>query len=162
MAEAGRPILAGGGEGFADASAFGGDGADDEWSPGIGAVREGEGRFQFTFQLVGAVEVGLVEDEDIGNLHNARLEGLNVVAVIGREDDKRDVGEPGDFDFVLADADGFDDDDIAASGVEEQRHIGGGWGKAAEMAAGGHGADEDAGVRVVLQHADAVAEDGAA
>ena len=38
----------------------------------------------------------------------------------------------------------------------------GGAGQAAERAARGHGADEDAGVGVVLLHADAVAEDGAA
>ena len=40
--------------------------------------------------------------------------------------------------------------------------IGGGARQAADGAAGGHGADEDAGVGVMLLHADAVAEDRAA
>jgi hypothetical protein len=68
----------------------------------------------------------------------------------------------GDGDFSLADAHGFDDHVVFAGGVHQLDQIGGGAGEAAETAAGGHGADEDAGVGVVLLHADAVAEDGAA
>ena len=71
------------------------------------------------------------------------------------------LGDAGDFHFVLADADGFDEDVVAAGGGHQAGEIGGGAGESAHGAAGGHGADEDAGVGVVLLHAYAVAEDGA-
>ena len=68
----------------------------------------------------------------------------------------------GDLDFVLTHADGFDEHVVFAGGVHQQRQVGGGARQAAEAAARGHGADEDAGVGVVLLHADAVAQNGAA
>jgi hypothetical protein len=87
---------------------------------------------------------------------------LDVVAHAGDEDDYGDIGEAGDFDFILTDADGFDDDVIAAGGVEEESHFESAAGQAAEFAATGHGADEDGGVGVMTLHADTVAEDCAA
>ena len=80
----------------------------------------------------------------------------------GHEHDDRDVGGADDVDFVLADADGLDEDDVLAGGVEHERGVGGRAREAAEMAARRHAADEDAGVGGVRLHAHAVAEDRAA
>ena len=72
---------------------------------------------------VGAVAVGLVDDEDVGDLHDPGLERLHIVAGAGHEDDDRDVGRADDVHFVLADADRFDDDEALAGGVEHQRDV---------------------------------------
>ena len=82
--------------------------------------------------------------------------------VPGHQHDDRDVGRADDVDFVLADAHRLDDDHRLAGGVEHQRRIGGGARQAAEMAAGGHAADEDVRVGGVRLHAQAIAEDRAA
>ena len=113
-------------------------------------------------QAVGALAVGLVDDEDVGDLHDAGLDRLHVVAGAGHEHDDRDVRRADDVHFVLADADGLDDDDVLARGVEDQRRVARRARQAAEMAARRHAADEHAGIAGVRAHADAVAEDGAA
>ena len=82
--------------------------------------------------------------------------------VPGTSVDDRDVGGADDVHFVLADADGLDEDDVLAGGVEHERGVGGRAREAAEVAARRHAADEDAGVGDVRLHADAIAEDRAA
>ncbi len=72
------------------------------------------------------------------------------------------MGEVHDIDFVLADADGFDEDDVIAHGVKYQAGVMGGAGQAACLASRTERADEDAGVERVAAHADAVAKDRAA
>src|ERR1039458_5620073 len=106
--------------------------------------------------------IALVDDEDIGDLHDAGLDGLDIVAHAGDQDHYGDLGDGGNFDLVLTDADGFDDDVIPAGGVHEAGEVGGGAGQSAHGAAGGHGTDEDAGGGGVLLHAYAVAQNGAA
>ncbi len=146
------------GEGLPDcgeADAGGGDGFED----GLFAV---DFHFDFAEEFVGAGVVGFVDDEEVGDFHDAGLDGLDLVALTGDEEDGDNVGEAGDVDFILADADGLDEDDVEAGGVDDIHEAGGGRGEAAHGAAGGHGTDEDAGVVVVALHADAVAEEGAA
>src|ERR1035437_3899410 len=106
--------------------------------------------------------IALVDDEDIGDLHDAGFDGLDIVAHAGDQDHYGDLGDGGDLDLVLTDADGFDDDVIPAGGVHEVGQVGGGAGQSAHGAAGGHGTYEDAGIGVVLLHAYAVAQNGAA
>ena len=133
-----------------------------------GGVRSGMIRDQrlqavdFLLDAVGAVAVGFVDDEDVGDFHHAGFEALHVVAHAGNEHDNGDVGEAGDLDFVLADADGFDEQHVFAAGFENERDVGGGEGESAERAAGGHGARVEAGVGMAILKTDAVAENGAA
>src|ERR1019366_284575 len=143
----------GGGQ-FGDAFAFGGHGVEDGAVEAFGV--------EFQRHAVGAGVIGLVDDEDIGDLHDAGFDSLDIVAHAGDEHDDGDLGDGGDLDLVLADADGFDDDVIPAGGVHEAGEIGGGAGESAQGAAGGHGTDEDSRVGVVLLHADAIAQNGAA
>ena len=82
--------------------------------------------------------------------------------VPGHQRHDRDVGGPDDVDFVLADADGFDDDDVLAGGVEHERGIAGRARQAAEMAARRHAADEHAVVGRVRLHPQPIAEHRAA
>src|SRR6185503_9957661 len=78
------------------------------------------------------------------------------------ERDDRHVGGPDDVDFVLADADGLDDDDVEPGGVENDRRLGRRSRQPTEMAARCHTANEDAFVLGVRLHAHAVAENRAA
>ena len=112
--------------------------------------------------LVGAGAVGLVDDEDIGDLQDARLDRLDVVAHAGHRHDDHRLRRAHDLDLGLPRADRLDDDDVEASGVERAHGVAGGGGQPAEAATAGHAADEDVGVAGQLLHADAVAEDRAA
>ena len=60
---------------------------------------------QIPHRLVGALAVGLVHDDDVGDLEQARLGGLNRVARTGIQDDDGRVGDGGDLDLGLSDAD---------------------------------------------------------
>ena len=128
-----------------------------------GAVRTAAtGSPRSPHEPVRALAVRLVDDEDVGNLHDAGLERLDIVARAGHERHDRDVGRADDVDFVLTDADRFDEHDVFAGGVEHQRRIAGRAGQAAEVSARRHAADEDALVGGVRLHPQAIAEHGAA
>ncbi len=114
------------------------------------------------FHTVGAFAVAFVDHEDVGDLHDAGFDALHVVAHAGDEDDDGDIGDAHDVDFILADANGLDHNQVAAGGVEHGGNVGGGARQSAQGAARGHAANVDAGVGEVVLHADAVAEDGAA
>ena len=106
--------------------------------------------------------VGLVDDEHVGDLHDPGLDRLDIVAHAGHQHHHGHLRQAGDLDFVLPDADGLDEHVVLARGVQQQRQVGGGARQAAGHAARRHRADEDAGIGVVLLHADAVAQDRAA
>ena len=90
------------------------------------------------------------------------LQRLDRVAGARHQRQHDRVGVVDDVDLGLADADGLDQDVVFAGRVHHQRHLQGRLGEAAEGAARGHRADEDAGVEEVLGEADPVAEQGAA
>ena len=96
------------------------------------------------YKPIGAFAVGLVHDEDVGNLHDAGLERLHFVAGAWHERHDRDVGRADDVHFVLADADRLDDDDVLAGGVEHERGVAGRARQAAQVSARRHAADEHA------------------
>ena len=77
----------------------------------------------------------------------------------GREQHQRGVGEAGDLDLGLADADGLHEHQVAARAVEHPHRLRGRRRQPAEVAPAGHRADVDAGVGGVVLHADPVAED---
>ena len=111
---------------------------------------------------IGAFAIGLVDHEDVGDLHDAGLQRLHIVAGARHQRHDRDVGGADDVDLVLADADGLDEDDVLAARVEHERGLAGRARQAAEMAARRHAADEHAVVAGMRLHAHAIAEDGAA
>ena len=94
---------------FGDAPAAGGDGSDNWWPPLTRRVRvEAEDRLDRRRQPIGAFAVGLVHDENIGDLHDAGLQRLDLITRAGHERHDRHVGGADDVDLVLTDADGFD------------------------------------------------------
>ena len=121
-----------------------------------------EERLDFGHGPVGAVAIGLVHDEHVGNLHHARLERLHLVAHPRHEHENRHISGAGDVDFVLPYADGFDRHEILPGRVEHEGGVGRRARQAAEMPARRHAADEHAGVLRVRLHAHAIAKHGAA
>ena len=105
--------------------------------------------------------VGLVDDEEVGDLHEAGFHGLHGIAAFGDEGHDDGIGEAHDVELSLADAHSLDDGYVRAVDVEELHGVTGGPGKTALASSGGHAADVDAGVFVVALHAHTVGEDGA-
>ena len=148
-----------------DPLAFLGAGGDHRDHPGRGFATEAaqahhRSQIGDGFRRVGAIALG--DGMDVGNFENARLDRLNLIAQPRRRDDDHRVRRLNDIDLVLADADSLDEDNIEPAGIENIDDVMGGAGKSAERAARGQAADEHSGVAGQLQHADPVAEDGAA
>ncbi|MNY03241.1 hypothetical protein D3C86_1358530 [compost metagenome] len=112
--------------------------------------------------LAGTGDVGLVDHEEVRDLHDPRLDGLNAVAQVGRQDEHRAIGCLGDRHLALADPHGLDDHHVAAVSVQDLGRGLGGERDTAELAAAAHAADEDPRIARVALHADAIAEDGPA
>ena len=83
-----------------------------------GSAGEVEHHRQLRHRAVGALALGLVDDEDVGDLEDPGLDRLDVVAEARHEHDGRRVRGAHDVDLVLADADRLDEDHVEARGVE--------------------------------------------
>ena len=127
--------------------------------PGLGVpAAEGLHVAQVAHGLVGAVPVGLVDDEHVGDLEDARPWPPGCRRPSRGDQHQRGVGQRGDLQLRLADADGLDQDDVAAGRVEHAQRLRRGPGQPAEVPAGGHRPDVDAAVAGVVLHPHAVAE----
>src|SRR5437868_1798838 len=142
------------------APALGRDGLDNRRAP-VAIPRQLEHHLQVADGVGGAVAVGLVDDEHVGDLQQARLVGLHPVAPPRVHDHDRRVGRAGHLDLDLTDADRLDDDPRLPGGVEDPHGLRCRQRQAAEVAARRHRTNEHALVRGVILHADPVAEDRA-
>src|SRR5436190_9113121 len=86
-----------------DPPAVGRDGLDDRWAP-VALPRQLEHHLQVAHGVGRALAVGLVHDEHVGDLEQARLVGLHAVAPPRVHDDHRRVGRARHFDLDLTDA----------------------------------------------------------
>ncbi len=116
---------------------------------------------ELLLQAIGSFAIGFVQDEDVADLHQSGFHVLNIVAKAWNKNDEDAIGETDDIDFILADANGFDQHLTLPCRIEEQSHFGGSAGQPAEKPARGHGADENACVRGVALHANAIAQNRA-
>ena len=121
-----------------------------------------EVRFHCAHETIGALAIRFVHDEDIGDLHDARLERLHFVAGAGDERHDRHVGRANDIDLVLPDADRLDDDEVLPRRVEDERGVAGGAREAAEVTARRHAADEHRFVGRMRLHPQSIAKHRAA
>jgi hypothetical protein len=78
------------------------------------------------------VDIGLVDDHQVGNLDDALLDRLQVVAGIRQLQQTENVDHAGHRRFRLADADGLDDDDVVAGRFAEQHRLARLFGNAAQ------------------------------
>src|SRR5439155_15220670 len=123
------------------AGALGRDGLLN-WRRPAALGAELEHRPQVGDEPVRAGDVGLVDHQNVGNLEDARLDSLDVVAQIWHTHDQRRIGRAGNLHLILAHADGFDDDHILAKGVQQQHHVEGAASEPAHDTARGHAAYE--------------------
>ncbi len=146
-------------EQFRDAGPFGRNRADNR---GRDAARQAQHGLQFTLHAVCAGLIGLVDHEHVGDLHDACLDGLHVVAHAGHQHHHGHLRQSGDLHFVLPHADGLDQHVIAAGASIRRARSRVARGQAAQRAASRHRADENSRIGMMLLHADAVAQNGAA
>ncbi len=132
-----------------DALAFERLGADQRRNPAR-EVEHLHHRADLALQLQRHRVVGLVDHEHVGDLEHAGLEHLHRVAAAGLQRDQRRVGDLGDLDLALADADRLDQHHVLAEGVHQRDRVGGRAGDPAQVPARGHRANEDVGVDEVL------------
>ena len=103
-------------------------------------------RSHFFFYAIGAIAIALVNHENIGNLHNASLETLYIVAHAWHQHHDGDVRQAYDVDFILSDTHSFDQQALLATGFDDHGNICGSTGEAAQRAAGGHASQVEAGI----------------
>src|ERR1019366_9185973 len=147
---------------FGSAGTSAGHGLHDGRRPTVFAHGQRLHGANLALHSLGAIAVRLVDDENVGDLHDAGLDGLHNVAHAGHQHDDGHIRQAHDVHLVLADADGLDHDNIAAAGVAHRRDIGSGAGQPAQRAARGHAANVNSGIGGVRLHANAVAKNCAA
>ena len=116
----------------------------------------------FADEFIRTVKIGLVDGEHIADLQDARLNGLNIVAHTGDQNDHGSVRRPHNVHLGLPDTDGLDKDDIFAERIHDLYRVSSLVRKPAKAAARSHTADKYALVERQVVHTDAVAQDGAA
>ena len=114
--------------------------------------------FQFRLDTVGAVAISLVHHEQIRDLVEPRLHHLYPVAAFGHRDDYRCIGEVHHTQFGLPDADRLDNYDVVAESVQQFDDFARRAAETAVMATGRQAPNIDAGVLVMVCHADAIAQ----
>ena len=107
--------------------------ADVERARVVGGRATG-GRFELA--------VGLVDDEEVGELDDAALHALQLVAAARREQQHEHVDHARDRDLRLADADRLDDHDVARRGLAHEHRLARAARDTAERAARRRRADE--------------------
>ena len=137
----------------------------DRWRPRSLAVHQPERAGQLAGRgpgLLLPVAVGLVDRDHVGDLEDALLDALQLVAGAGQGEEEEGVDHPGHGDLRLPDPDRLDQHHVVPRRLEHRHRLAGGPGDAAERAGGRR--RPDVGVRVAgqLRHPGLVAEDRAA
>ena len=117
------------------------------WPPALaGGVQQTQRGGEVAAGALGAwaVLVGLVDRHQVGDLEDAALDALQLVAGARDEQHEEGVDHAGDRHLALPDADGLDEHHVVAGGLEHQHRLAGAAGDAAERAAGRGRAHEGA------------------
>src|SRR5690606_23652385 len=110
------------------------------------------------FSQIETLTIGFVDDERIGQLHDAALDALQLVAGIRQHQHHEEINHARDFVFTLTNPDGFDQNDIVARSFAEQHGFARVLGHTAQRALGGRGSNERFIAARQLFHARLVAE----
>ena len=137
------------------------DRRDDRWLPHPFG-REVHHRPQLGRHPGMAVEVGFVDNEDVGDLEDAGLDHLHAVAEVRGQDDDGGVGDGGHLELGLTHADRFQDHLVEAECSQQPDRLTRRQGQPAEVTPRTHAANEDLSVQRMALHADAVTENGPA
>ncbi len=118
-------------------------------------------RLQIGHRLAGAIAVGLVDDEHVGDLHQPRLVGLDGIAPPRVDHDDGRVGGVDDVGLHLTDPNGLDDDPITPGRPQDGDGIVGCPGEPTEVAPGRHRPDVHVVVAGDVAHPHPIPQDGA-
>ena len=114
------------------------------------------------FRLVDVLAVGLGDDHQVGHLHNAALDALQLVACTGNLQQHEEVDHRMYGCFRLSDADRLDEYHVESGGLAQYDRLARLAGYAAQRSRRGRGPHEDGGVVADALHAGFVAEDRSA
>src|SRR3546814_8744451 len=89
----------------------------------------------------GEVAVRLVDEDEVGQLDDAFLDALQLVAASGQEQEQEKVRHARDRGLRLSDADRLDDDDVEAGRLADEHRLPRAARDAAERGPGRGGAD---------------------
>lgn len=103
--------------------------------------------------------IGLGHHQNIGDLNDPRLEGLNVIPIARTIQEDGGLHGTGDLDLRLSDSGGLDQNQIEPEGVEDTNHVVESRGKPSSRIPARHTADVDSRIEGVLSHPDPVSED---
>src|SRR5207249_7375344 len=118
------------------------DRRDDRWLPHPFG-REVHHRPQLGRHPGMAVEVGFVDNEDVGDLEDAGLDHLHAVAEVRGQDDDGGVGDGGHLELGLTHADRFQDHLVEAECSQQPDRLTRRQGQPAEVTPRTHAANED-------------------
>jgi hypothetical protein len=121
-----------------------------------------EHELYFVSEAVGTGAVSLVDHEDIGDLHEARLQGLYRVAGLWHQNHHTRIDGSRHLQLTLAHADCFDHDPVESEGIEHVGSLTRRGGQPPERSPRGQGADVYAGVQCDFFHSDPIAKKRAA
>src|SRR5271157_1236911 len=117
--------------------------------------------FDLRDEPVSILMISFIDNVDIASLHDTGFERLDLVAHAWREQQQRRVGGVINIDFILANADGFNENVIKAECVEDGDRVLRGPRDATQLPPARHAADEHLSLRITFFHANAIAEQGA-
>jgi len=115
-----------------------------------------------SLRVVGSWLVRLVDDDDIPDLEQPGLYRLNPVAEPRSLDYHNCVCERRDIGAILTRADGLDQYQRVAHGIEKMDESRGRPGEAALAAATGHAPHKDSVIRMAIHHSNTIAQNRAA
>jgi hypothetical protein len=120
--------------------------------------REVEHGAETSKQVSGTRLIGFVDGKNIGEFKETSLEELDAVSGSGDLNECESVNYMGYVYFLLTDADGLHDDYIETSRIKEMDDTRGCWSESAGATTRGHAPDEDIGVFLSIEHANAIAK----
>ncbi len=139
---------------------------EDVLITGVRQSLRGVPRFEHLHQVlhrfVRTGPIRLVHDQQVGDLDDAGLDGLNVVARSRNGQQTNGVDDAHHVDLLLTHAHRLHQDHVEAHRIEHADDATRGTRQSARLAAIRHASDEDTRVEIVLAHANAIAEDRAA
>ena len=115
-------------------------------------------RLHLGCDLVGACQISLVHDEDVGNLHNSRLQHLDAVAQAGHQHEHRHIHAAVDRDLSLSHAHRLDDDDLESGSLDHAAHGLGCGSEPARASTRGQAAHVNTRITLTSVDSDAIAE----
>src|SRR5882762_7802411 len=108
---------------FSNSLTFAGHSFYNRRGPTVPARSQGLQRSDLALDAFRPIVIALVNDEDVGNFHDACLYRLHIISHAGNKDYHCDVSQTDDIYFSLPHPDGLNHDYIAPRSIKNRRYI---------------------------------------